>query len=439
MLHGANFDKMLEVDPESCAQAFKGSSSVNHAPPMAEDKASTQGPGALAGLKVIDLTRVLGGPYCTMVLSDHGAEVIKLEPPQGDETREWGPPFDDAGDASYFIGINRNKKSVGLDLSKPAGREVLMRLLEDADVLVENFKPGSMEKWALGYEDVLSKRFPRLIHCRVSGFGADGPLGGFPGYDAILQAMVGLMSINGTETSGPTRLGNPIVDIATGLFSAIAILMALHEREKSGKGQFCDMTLHDCGMALLHPHAANFFLNAKRPKATGNPHPNLAPYSKFQTRTCEIFVAAGNDPAFRKFCELLDMPDMASDPRFATNSARLVHRDALTKKLNARFADEDGYELTRRMLAAGLPAGPVLNVDEAMAADHTEHRNMVTEIGAYRGLGTPIKLSRTPGGTRSAPPRFNEHGEAVLRARGFSEAEVAALAREGVLVEKRRK
>jgi len=215
--------------------------------------------------------------------------------------------------------------------------------------------------------------------------------------------------------------------------------MALHEREKSGKGQFCDMTLHDCGMALLHPHAANFFLNGKRPKATGNPHPNLAPYSKFQTRTCEIFVAAGNDPAFRKFCALLEMPDIASDPRFVTNSTRVVHRDALTKKLNARFADEDGYELTRRMLAAGLPAGPVLNVDEAMAASHTEHRNMVTEIGAYRGLGTPIKLSRTPGGTRSAPPRFNEHGKAVLRARGFSEAEVAALAREGVLVEKRRK
>jgi crotonobetainyl-CoA:carnitine CoA-transferase CaiB-like acyl-CoA transferase len=204
----ANSDKMFEVDPESCAQAFKGSSSVNQAPTV-EDSASVQAPGALFGLKVIDLTRVLGGPYCTMVLSDHGAEVIKLEPPQGDETREWGPPFDDGGDASYFIGINRNKQSVGLDLSKPAGREVLLRLLEDADVLVENFKPGSMEKWVLGYEDVLSKRFPRLIHCRVSGFGADGPLGGFPGYDAILQAMVGLMSINGTETSGPTRLGNP--------------------------------------------------------------------------------------------------------------------------------------------------------------------------------------------------------------------------------------
>lgn len=412
---------------------------MNDVSPIAEGKALAQGPGALAGIKVIDLTRVLGGPYCTMVLSDHGAEVIKLEPPQGDETREWGPPFDDAGDASYYLGINRNKQGVGLDLSRPAGRDVLLRLLEGADVLTENFKPGSMEKWGLGYEDVLSKRFPRLIHCRVSGFGADGPLGGFPGYDAILQAMVGLMSINGTETSGPTRLGNPIVDIATGLFSAIAILMALYEREKSGKGQFCDMTLHDCGMALLHPHAANFFLNGRRPRATGNPHPNLQPYSKFQTQTCEIFVAAGNDPTFRKFCEFLDMPELARDPRFATNAARVTNRDALAGALNTRFADEDGHELTRRMLAAGLPAGPVRHVDEAMAADHTAHRRMVTELGTYRGLGTPIKLSRTPGGTRSPPPRFNEHGEAVLRAHGFSAAEIAELARDGVLVQQRRK
>ena len=191
-------------------------------------------------------------------------------------------------------------------------------------------------------------------------------------------------------------------------------------------------------MALLHPHAANFFLSGKRPNATGNPHPNLAPYSKFQTRTCEIFVAAGNDPAFRKFCEFLGMPELASDPRFATNAARLLNRDALTEALSTRFADEDGHELTRRMLAIGLPAGPVLYVDEAMAADHTAHRKMVTELGAYRGLGTPIKLSRTPGGTRSAPPRFNEHGEAVLRSRGFSDAEIAALVREGVLVQKRR-
>jgi formyl-CoA transferase len=400
---------------------------------------ATLSPGALAGLRVVDLTRVLGGPYCTMVLSDHGAEVIKLEPPQGDEVRDWGPPFNADGDASYFVGVNRNKRSVGLDLSKPAGREVLMRLLEGADILVENFKPGSMEKWGLGYEAVLSKKFPRLIHCRVSGFGADGPLGGFPGYDAVLQAMVGLMSINGTEDSGPTRLGNPIVDIATGLFSTIAILMALHERERSGRGQYCDMTLHDCGMALLHPHAANFFLSGKRPMATGNPHPNLAPYSKFTTKTCEIFVAAGNDPAFRKFCDFLGIPEVAKDPRFATNGERVVNKAALTEVLNARFANEDGHELTRRMLAAGLPAGPVLHVDEAMAAEHTAFRNMVAQIGDFRALNTPIKLSRTPGGARSAPPRFNQHGRDVLVARGFSEDEIAALENDGVIVQARKK
>jgi formyl-CoA transferase len=374
-----------------------------------------------------------------MVLSDHGAEVIKLEPPQGDEVRDWGPPFDSAGDASYFVGVNRNKRSVGLDLSKPAGKEVLLRLLEGADVLVENFKPGSMEKWGLGYEAVLSKRFPRLIHCRVSGFGGEGPLGGFPGYDAVLQAMVGLMSINGTETSGPTRLGTPIVDIATGLFSTIAILMALHEREKSGQGQYCDMTLHDCGMALLHPHAANYFLSDKRPKATGNPHPNLVPYSKFKTKTCEIFIAAGNDPAFRKFCEFLGIPDVAKDERFATNGARVINRDALTEILEKRFSSEDGHDLTRRMLAVGLPAGPVLHVDEAMAADHTAFRDMVADIGDFRALNTPIKLSRTPGGARTRPPRFNQHGREVLLARGFSEAEIAALEADGVIVGARRK
>jgi formyl-CoA transferase len=407
--------------------------------PQSAGRALAASPGALAGLRVVDLTRVLGGPYCTMVLSDHGAEVIKLEPPQGDEVRDWGPPFDGEGDASYFLGVNRNKRSVGLDLARPEGREVLLRLLEGADVLVENFKPGSMEKWGLGYEEVLSKRFPRLIHCRVSGFGGEGPLGGFPGYDAILQAMVGLMSINGTQDSGPTRLGTPIVDIATGLFSAIAILMAVIERERSGRGQSCDMTLHDCGMALLHPHAANFFLNGKRPRATGNPHPNLAPYAKFRTATCEIFVGCGNDPTFRKFCAFLGLGELATDPRFATNGARIENKDALNAILERRFAGEDGHALCRRMLAAGLPAGPVLGVDEAMQADHTAHRRMVTEMDGYVGLGTPIKLSRTPGGTRARPPRFAQDTEAVLAAKGFSMDDIAKLREAGVLPGQRRR
>lgn len=410
---------------------------MTDAPPMAEGKGLARSAGALAGLKVIDLTRVLGGPYCTMILSDHGAEVIKIEPPQGDEVRDWGPPFHEK-DASYFIGVNRNKRSLALDLGKPEGRAVLLRLLEGADVLVENYKPGSMEKWGLGYEEVLSKRFPQLVHCRVSGFGGDGPLGGLPGYDAIIQAMVGLMSINGDDTTGPLRMGTPIVDLATGLYSCIGILMALQERARSGRGQFLDMSLHDCGMALLHPQAANFFLNDRRPKATGNPHPNISPYSKYRTRTCEVFLAVGNDPAFRKFCDFLNLPHLPTDPRFRTNGDRVVNREALTEILEARLAAEDGHELCDRMLKAGLPAGPVLHVDEAMAAPHTAHRQMVTELGWYRGLGTPIKMSRTPGGTRAAPPRFNEHGEEILTRHGFSEQEIAELKAQGVVVEARR-
>ncbi len=410
--------------------------------PEAAGKGLAQGPGALAGLKVIDLTRVLGGPYGTMILSDHGAEVIKIEPPQGDEVRDWGPPFvdrpDGARDASYFQGVNRNKRSVALDIGKPEGRAVLLRLLEGADILVENFKPGGMEKWGLGYHEVLSARFPRLIHCRVSGFGGDGPLGGLPGYDAILQAMTGLMSVNGDPSTGPLRLGIPLVDLGTGLYSVIGILMALHERERSGRGQYLDMTLHDCGMALLHPQAANYFLDGKRPMPTGNPHPNLAPYEKYATRTCDIFVASGNNGQFRKLCELLGTPGLATDARFRDNADRLTNRAALIAALQTAFAERDGYEVSLHLIRNGVPAGPVLPVDEALTAPHTAHRAMVTEFGDYRGLGTPIKLSRTPGGTHAPPPRFGEHGRAVLEKHGYSAAEIDKLAADGVLYTRRR-
>ncbi|HUC16558.1 MAG TPA: CoA transferase [Acetobacteraceae bacterium] len=394
--------------------------------------------GALARLKVIDLSRVLGGPFCTMVLADHGADVIKLEPPQGDETRDWGPPFDADGTASYFIGVNRNKHSVGLDLAKPEGREVLLALLAEADVLVENFKPGTMERWGLGYAD-LAPRFPGLVHCRISGFGADGPLGGMPGYDAILQAMTGLMSVNGEPASGSVRLGTPVVDLATGLFSALGIMMALFERARSGQGQFLDMTLHDCGLALLHPQAANFFLNGRRPVPLGNPHPNIAPYEKYRTRTCEIFLAIGNDGQFARLAHEIGRPELAQDPRFLTNAERLAHRPVLTEELAASFAKEDGHALAARLLAAGLPVGPVLAVDEAIAAPHTAHRAMVTALDGYRGLGTPIKLSRTPGGTRRKPPSFAADAETVLSQHGFAAERLAALRASGALPDKRRK
>jgi len=406
--------------------------------PVTEGKGLARSAGALAGVKVIDLTRVLGGPYCTMILSDHGAEVIKIEPPQGDEVRDWGPPFHD-GDASYFIGINRNKRSLALDLGKPEGKAVLLRLLDGADVLVENFKPGAMEKWGLGYATDLESRFPGLIHCRISGFGADGPLGGLPGYDAILQAMTGLMSVNGDATTGPMRLGTPMVDMGTGLYSAIGILMALQERARSGRGQYLDMTLYDCGMALLHPQAANYLLNGKRPTGTGNRHPNLVPYDKFPTRTCEIFIAAGNNGQFFKLCELIGRAELADDPRFASNADRNVNRDALGEQLGAAFAGQDSYELALTLIRGGVPVGPVLPIDQSTAAPHTAHREMVTELGWYRGLGTPIKLSRTPGGTRAAPPRFGEHGAEVLARHGYSETEIADLVAKGVVLHERRR
>jgi formyl-CoA transferase len=399
--------------------------------------------GALAGLKVIDLTRVLGGPYCTMILADHGADVIKVEPPQGDEVRDWGPPFqthdDGTRDASYFLGVNRNKRALALDIAKPAGRAVLLRLLEGADVLVENFKPGSLERWGLGYANTLADKFPTLIHCRISGFGAEGPLGGLPGYDAIIQAMCGLMSVNGEADRGPLRIGTPIVDMATGLYSAIAILMALHERQRSERGQFLDMTLHDCGMALLHPQGANYLLSGKRPLPLGNPHPNIAPYSKFATATGDIFLCIGNDAQFRKLCEAIGCPALADDSRYRSNADRVANRASLTEALEAALATQDGPVLADRLLRQGLPAGPVLPIDAALAAPHTAAREMVVERDGYRGIGTPINLSRTPGAVRSRPPRFGEHAGEVLAEHGYAPEEVEAMEREGVLFGTRRR
>jgi formyl-CoA transferase len=398
--------------------------------------------GALAGITVLDLTRVLGGPYATQILGDHGAEVIKIEPPQGDEVRDWGPPFDAAGDASYFIGINRNKRSLGLDLSRAEGQGVLLRLLEHADILIENYKPGAMEKWGLGYEAVLRERFPRLIHCRISGFGGDGPMGGLPGYDAVIQAMCGMFSINGmpdTDGGGPTRIGIPLVDLGTGLYAVIALLMALVERERSGQGQFVDMTLYDAGIALMHPHIPNYLLSGRLPGLTGNAHPNISPYDKFPTRTVDVFLAVGNDRAFGRVCAELGAPELASDPRYRSNADRVANRAALTERLLALLAEQDGEALCARLLAAGVPAGPVRDVAQVWSDAHTRHRGMAAEAGDYSGWGPPIKLSRTPGGIRRTPPRYGEHGREVLAEFGFAEDEIDRLAAAGVLLEQRRR
>ncbi|UDG76548.1 CoA transferase [Achromobacter sp. 77] len=358
--------------------------------------------GALAGCKVIDLSRVLGGPYCTQILADHGADVLKIEPPGGDETRGWGPPF--LGEtASYFVGVNRNKDGMTLDLSQPAGQELLRHLLADADVLVENFKPGTLEKWGLGYDD-LKQAFPALIHCRVSGFGSDGPLGGLPGYDACAQAMCGLMSVNGEADGEATRVGLPVVDMVTGLNAAVAILLALNERTRSGLGQFLDITLYDCALSLLHPHAPNYFYSGKVPQRSGNAHPNIAPYETLPTASGPIFLAVGNNRQFAMLARTLDAPALAEDPRYATNADRLRNRQALRDDLAALLTRHEAATLADQLLRAGVPAAAVQTVDQALAHPHTRHRGMVLEQGDYKGVGSPIKLSRTPATLRKLPP-----------------------------------
>lgn len=401
-----------------------------------EQNSTEKSAGALQGLKIVDLTRVLGGPYCSQVLADHGADVIKIEPPQGDEVRDWGPPFHD-GDAAYFIGVNRNKRGMALDLTRQEGRDVLLRLLEDADILFENYKPGTMEKWGLGYDEALRQRFPRLIHCRISGFGSDGPLGGFPGYDAIVQAMAGWFSVNGERGGEPTRLGVAMVDMGTGLYSAVALLMALYERQRSGQGQYIDMTLYDCAVSLMHPHVINYNMSGNIPVATGNAHPNISPYETFRTRTVDIFIGAGNNRAFAKLCEELKAPELLQDIRFASNSDRVRHREPLKAEIESRLMKVDGSEFSERLLAAGLPSGPIYNTAQVVAHPHTVHRQMIVSQDWYKMTGIPIKLSRTPGAVRSLPPRFSEHSREILAQAGFDEQQIKALQSTGVVPEKR--
>lgn len=393
--------------------------------------ADTSATHALSGIKVVDASRVLAGPLCAQILGDHGASVIKVEPPQGDDTRRWGPPFKD-GSASYFHGLNRNKRAITLDLSSDGGRDVLLRLLKDADVFVENFKSGTMQRWGIGYDEFLAARFPRLVYCQVTGFGADGPLGGMPGYDAVLQAMSGVMSINGDPDKGATRVGAPIVDIATGMNAAIGVLAALMERERSGKGQLIDCGLYDTGIALLHPHVANYLLDGKTPRLMGSAHPNVVPYDKFQTRSCEIFLGIGNDGQFRKLCATLAMPELADDPRFVTGAKRNANRDDLTPILARALKLSDGHALCGELLNNGVPAGPVQNIAEVMAHPHTAHRKMKVALGDDEFAGIPVKLSRTPGSVRAGPPCAGEHTRDILQEAGYSDDEVSDLIDAGV-------
>ena len=364
---------------------------------------STRNMGSLVGIRVIDLSRVLGGPYCGQILADHGADVLKIEPPQGDETRTWGPPFEN-GVASYYMGLNRNKRGMRLDLTQSADREQLLTLLADADVLLENFKTGTLEKWGLGY-DMLKEKFPRLVHCRVSGYGADGPLGGLPGYDAAIQALSGIMSVNGEAGGDPLRVGLPVVDMVTGLNAVIGVLMALQERHRSGLGQFVEAALYDCGLSLLHPHAANWFGDGRLPGRTGNAHPNIYPYDAFPTGTTPIFLAVGNDRQFQHLCAVLGQAELAVESAFSSAADRSVNRALLREKLIELMAPLDSEVLVQQLSDKGVPCAPILDVPQALNHPHTAHRNMTISMpGGYRGLASPIKLSRTPATYRLPPP-----------------------------------
>ncbi|MBB6564189.1 crotonobetainyl-CoA:carnitine CoA-transferase CaiB-like acyl-CoA transferase [Acidovorax soli] len=385
--------------------------------------ATTPGATALGGLRVVDLTRVLAGPLCTQMLSDNGAQVVKIEPPGGDETRHLGPPYDAMGHSAYFAALNRGKKALALDLAQPEAQEVLHRLLADADVLVENFLPGTMEKWGLGYEQALAARYPRLVYCAISGFGRDGPLGGLPGYDAVLQAQCGLMSINGESASGATRMGIPIVDHLTGYVALTGILMALCSRQASGQGQRVEATLYDTALSLLLPHASNWFASHQAPGLLGSAHPNIAPYDKFRARDGHVFIGILNDGQFRRFSAHIGQPGLPGDARFRSNAERLAHRPALKAIIEAAIADADCEPLCEALMRVGVPAGVVNDVPRALAQAHCAHRGMVIQQEGFTALRAPMRLYGTPASPGAPPPGFSQHADEVLAGLGFNATE----------------
>jgi crotonobetainyl-CoA:carnitine CoA-transferase CaiB-like acyl-CoA transferase len=381
--------------------------------------------GCLAGTVVLDASRVLAGPFAGQLLGDHGAEVVKVESFDGDDTRAYGPPFVN-GTAPYFMGLNRNKQDLALDLSGPEGIALLFELLEKADVFIENFKLSTWKKWGVDDLSDLTRRFPRLVHCRVSGFGETGDYGGLPGYDAALQAMSGLMAVNGPPDIDACRIGIPIVDTCTGMYGCMGILLALLERNRSGKGQQVEVTLYDTAIAMLHPHVSNV-LNGGRASRTGNGHPNIVPYDLFPTGTVPLFLAVGNDRQFRTLCAELGIAEVGTDPRYRTNGDRVVNRDTLRETLVPLLATKDGMPLFQRLMELGVPCAPVLTVEEALSLDHTATRQMVAELDDYKGPGMAVKLDRTPGSVRLPPPAIGAHSRAVLARFGLDEARIDAL------------
>lgn len=377
---------------------------------------------ALTGLKVLDLTRVLAGPLCTMILGDMGADVIKVEPPSGDETRAWGPPSL-GGEAAYYLGVNRNKRGMVLDFGTQAARDVLRAMIKATDVLVENYKFGTLEKWGFDADWFLTEA-PRVVRCSITGYGQVGPKAHLPGYDFVLQAETGGMSITGPQDGGPTKHGVAVIDLSTGLYAVIAILGALSARQTTGRGQNVTVSLYQTGIAMLANVASNHLASGKAPGRYGNGHPNIVPYRTFTASDGDLALAVGNDMQFRRFATVAGHPEWADDPLLTTNAARVGNRALADGLAAGEIARHPVGWWIEHLRAQGVPCGAVNDVPTALADAQTAALGMIQTLqhptaGAISGLGFPFTMSDSPPSTRRAPPLFGQHTAEVLREFGF--------------------
>lgn len=391
----------------------------------------------LAGLRVLDLSRVLAGPYCTQLLADLGATVWKVEPPAGEDTRGWGPPFV-ADESAYFLSVNRGKRGLAVDLKDPRGRGLVRDLALRADVLIENFKVGDLARFGLGYEQLVAEH-PGLVYCSVTGFGQDGPRAAEPGYDATIQALSGLMAMTGEADRPPVKLGVAWVDVLTGLHAAVAILAALRERDRTGEGRHLDISLFDVSLASLINQAQAALLTGVAPSRRGSAHPNIVPYQAFETADAPLMVAVGNDRQFERLCAALDRPAWSEDPRFQTNAARVKHRDLLVPMLAARLREKMRDAWLSELGSAGVPVTPVADVLEALADPQAEARGVVRVVqhptaGHVPLMTSPLRFAGASGETPGPPPALGQHSREVLAAElGLSAPELDALEAAGVV------